>query len=1153
MGDTWEWDTDWACLDEIPGAAEAWAHHGLAITSDDEVVGFHARRIVIFGRDGHVARMSTPGLFEGHQITLVRDGNEDRLWIADPGMCLHTKADGNLGHGLEIEAGTGRAVLVTLDGAIVDEIPRPPLPDGAAYLPTCVAVDERAAGGSGDVWVADGYGSSLVHRYDEHGRLLTELDGEQGAGRFDCPHAVFIDRRHDVPELYVADRGNARIQVFTLDGTFVRSFGEGVLTSPSSFAVWGDSLVVAELNARLAVFDAADELVEYVGDNGAGGRAARLAELARCRRQRHPQHRARGRTLQQPTRRRRRPRWSLVRCGMARRRSLLEAHTEDQGLMTGARDIEALVARLTLDEKASLTAGADLWSTVAIERADIPSVRVTDGPNGARGASVPGSAGATAACVPCGAALGATWDVELIERIGGMLGEEARSKACRVLLAPTVNIHRSPLAGRNFECYSEDPLLTGRIAAAFIRGVQAKDVATTVKHFAGNEAEFERMTISSVIDERTLREIYLLPFELAVREGGTLGVMTSYNRLNGSYCTDRVDLLADILRGEWGFEGFVITDWFAATSTVGSATAGTDLEMPGPARAFGSHVADAVRSGDLDESLLDAQARRLLSVFDRVGALDDPADATERSDDRPEHRALAREAAAASVVLLRNEGVLPLDLAGVRSVAVVGPNADRAQIMGGGSASLSVHYRTTPLDALRARLGDDVAVAFERGCDTDRTVQPLAGNTIVGADGSPGLDVEFFGDPELGGDVLHRGRIAESRVLLLGQAHADVPAENFSLRATGRFTPAETGTHTFTLIQAGRARLLVDDVAVLDGMAEPPGRGTDFFGLGSEEVAADVELTAGRPVDITIEYSSAHSAVVHGVKIGCRVPSPPDLLERAVRAATDADLAIVVIGTNDDWESEGHDRTSLELPGEQDELVRRVLAANANTVVVLNTGAPVTLDWADDAPALLQMWFGGQEMANALVDVLTGEAEPGGRLPTTFPKRLEDNPSFGNFPGEYGEVRYGEGLLVGYRWYDSRQMAPRFAFGHGLSYTTIAIDDITTDSGVFERGGSVRVSATLTNTGSRAGSEVLQCYVAPLAARVTRPHMELKAFRKVALEPGATTQVQFDLDDRAFAYWDPTSATWRVDSGQYEIHVGRSSTDIVGVAEISVD
>jgi beta-glucosidase len=820
-------------------------------------------------------------------------------------------------------------------------------------------------------------------------------------------------------------------------------------------------------------------------------------------------------------------------------------------MTSGRRNIAELVANMTLDEKARLTAGEDLWSTFAIERVGIPKVRVTDGPNGARGASVPGSAGETAACVPCGSALGATWDVELVERVGEMLGDETRSKACRVLLAPTVNIHRSPLAGRNFECYSEDPLLSGRIAAAFIRGVQSRDVATTVKHFVGNEAEFERTTISSEIDERTLREIYLLPFELAVREGGTLGVMTSYNRLNGDYCTNRVELLAEILRREWGFEGFVLTDWFAATDTVRSATAGTDLEMPGPRRAFGERLASAVRDGLLDEPLVDAQAQRMLHVFDRLGALNDPTDATERSDDRPEHRDLAREAATSAMVLLRNEGLLPIDFTSVRRVALIGPNADRAQIMGGGSASLNPHYRITPLEALRARVGDDVEVVHERGCDTDRTVPPLAGNAIRRDDGTPGLDVAFYADPDFGGEVVHRGRLESSRVLLLGAAHDSVPAENFSLKATGTFTPYETGVHTFTLIQVGGARLLLDDEVVIDGVAEPPGRGNEFFGFGSEEVERDVELLAGTPVGITIEYSSRGSAIVHGVKIGCRVPSPPDLLDRAAAAAAAADLALVIVGTNDDWESEGHDRTSLDLPGAQDELVGRVLDANPRTVVVLNTGAPVALDRSAEAPALLQMWFGGQEMANALVDVLTGDAEPGGRLPTTFPLRLEDNPSFGNFPGEFGEVRYGEGLLVGYRWYDTRGIAPRYPFGFGLSYTRFAYGEVAARS-TFERGETLRVNVPVTNTGSRAGSEVVQCYVVPFDARVTRPVCELKAFAKVRLDPGETSNVELVLDDRSFAYWNPHASGWTVDPGRYDLHIGPSSRHVAGVHTVDV-
>ncbi len=380
--------------------------------------------------------------------------------------------------------------------------------------------------------------------------------------------------------------------------------------------------------------------------------------------------------------------------------------------MPAPRDLESLVSQLTVEEKASLTAGADFWTTVAVPRLDIPSVTVTDGPNGARGSALLGFGAVTAVCAPCGSALGSTWDVELIERVGVMLGEESRTKAARVLLAPTVNIMRSPLAGRNFECYSEDPLLTGKVAAAFIRGVQSQDVATTVKHFAGNEAEFERHTISSVIDERTLREIYLRPFELAVREGRSLGIMTAYNRLNGAYCTERADLLQGILRDEWGFDGFVVTDWFGAGSTIGAAEAGVDLEMPGSGRFYGPALAAAVLAGEVDESLLDAAVLRLLSVFDRIGALDDPPGVEEQSIDRPEHRALAREAAVGATVLLTNDGLLPLDPSALSSIAVIGPNADRAQIMGGGSAALRAHYVVTPLEALRERLEPEVSITL---------------------------------------------------------------------------------------------------------------------------------------------------------------------------------------------------------------------------------------------------------------------------------------------------------------------------------------------------------------------------------------------------------------------------------------------------------
>ena len=428
-----------------------------------------------------------------------------------------------------------------------------------------------------------------------------------------------------------------------------------------------------------------------------------------------------------------------------------------------SRDIAALVASMTVEEKAAFTAGADFWTLVANERVGIPPIRVTDGPNGARGSALFGLGGETAVCVPCGSALGATWDPELVERVGAMLGEEALTKACRVLLAPTVNLHRSPLGGRNFECYSEDPLLSGKTAAAFVRGVQSEGVVTTVKHFAGNDAEFERQSINSVIDARTLRELTLVPFELAVREGGALGIMTAYNRLNGPHCSEHHQLITEILRGEWGFEGFVLTDWLSAGSTNGSSAAGLDLEMPGPGAFYGKVLGDAVAAGDVPESELDEHVTHLLQVFDRTGALDDDPDWASTSIDRPEHRVLAREAATAATVLLRNDTrqgdmtVLPLDRSKLRTLAVLGPNAERPQMMGGGSANLAPHYEISLLDALRDTLGDDVEVRFERGVDIDRTTAPLYAPFAI----------EYFAGSDLAGEPVARGRYRNGKLLVV--------------------------------------------------------------------------------------------------------------------------------------------------------------------------------------------------------------------------------------------------------------------------------------------------------------------------------------------------------------------------------------------------
>jgi beta-glucosidase len=844
-----------------------------------------------------------------------------------------------------------------------------------------------------------------------------------------------------------------------------------------------------------------------------------------------------------------------------------------------ARDLVAVVAQLTVAEKAALLAGADLWSTVAVDRLGIPSVRVTDGPNGARGTSLPGlgAEASTSVCIPCGAALGATWDVEVVEGLGALLGEETRAKTCRVLLAPTVNLHRSPLGGRNFESYSEDPLLAGRLAAAFVRGAQSQGVATTVKHFAGNESELDRMSADTVADERTLRELYLLPFEMAVRDGGALGVMTGYNRLNGEFCADSSWLLRDVLRGEWGFEGFVVSDWFALADTEAAIAAGLDLEMPGTGRAYGPALAAAVGAGRVDESLLDAALLRLLGVFDRLGALDDPPGEAPTSVDDPVHRAQVREAAAAAAVLLVNDGILPLEPAALRRVAVLGPNADRAQIMGGGSAQLPAHYLRSPLEALADRLGPGVEIVHEPGVDISLTTPEVPSEWLTRPDGEPGLLVEYFAADDLGGTVVGHTHRDAATLLALGPPTAGVGSA-YALRASARLRPPTAGRWLLSLVQTGPARLLVDGEVVIDGTGPPRPPGHDFFGFGGLELTAELELDPDRPRDIVVELTNADGALISGVKLGARPAARADGIERAVAAAASADAVVVVVGTDADWESEGADRVSMDLPGRQDELVERVLAVAPDAVVVLNTGSPVTLQWADRVRALLQIWFGGQEMSEALTDVLLGDAEPGGRLPTTFPERLEHNPSWGNFPAENGRIVYGEGVLVGYRWYDDRHLPVRFPFGHGLSYSSFTVGEPRLSAATFTAGDTLVVEADVTNTGHRRGSEVVQLYVGSRAPLLHRPPKELKAFAKVVLDPGETTTVRLELGDRAFAYWqagDPDAESigerlvtsvawmkqpsakgrvrgWALDAGRHDLFVGRSATAIDHVVAVEV-
>ncbi|GGL77261.1 beta-glucosidase [Wenxinia marina] len=798
-------------------------------------------------------------------------------------------------------------------------------------------------------------------------------------------------------------------------------------------------------------------------------------------------------------------------------------------------DLDSLLDRMTLEEQVSLLSGEDIWSLPAIPRLNIGKLRVTDGPNGARGSgSLVG--GVTAAAFPVGIAIGATWDPELAREIGAAIAEEVKSKGAHVSLAPTVNIHRSVTNGRNFECYSEDPELAAQLTAGYVTGLQSGGVAATVKHFAGNESEIERTTINSEIPERALREIYLRPFEAAVKEAGTWAVMSSYNKLNGTYTAENYWLLTEVLRDDWGFDGVVMSDWFGSRTTAPTVNAGLDLEMPGPTRDRGPQLIAAVEAGEVSRETIRERARNILRLMARTGALHDDRPFEERANDRPDDRALIRRAGAEGTVLLKNEGVLPLAEA-PGTVAVIGPNAKVAQIMGGGSAQLNPHYRVSPWDGLVERLGADV-LTYAKGCDNHRW-EPL----IEG-----GLTIDYFDSTDWTGPAVHSETMEQSVAFLAppyGGGKVDPRA--FTARVTGSFTAEADGPHRFGLHAAGYGRLYVDGALVVDAEEGAWAKGRTFFEEGNDEVTGTVDLAAGQTVQVTVEVrpKTPDNLDVTAFRFGVSRPLGDADIAEAVRIAGEAETAILFVGRSGEWDTEGSDLDGIELPGRQAELVEAVLAANPNAVIVLQTGGPVEMPWIGRARAVLQAWYPGQEAGNAIVDVLFGDAEPGGRLPQTFPVRVQDNPTWSQdpevYPGLDGKVRYEEGVFIGQRHYDRHGITPLFPFGHGLSYTSFALSDLSAEA---SDEGSATARLTVTNTGDRAGSTVVQLYVGDPDASVPRPVRELKGFAKVRLDAGASAAVEIALPPRAFAFYDVTTGAWMVEEGRFTLEAGLSATDL---------
>ncbi|MET8077621.1 glycoside hydrolase family 3 C-terminal domain-containing protein [Streptomyces sp. NPDC005303] len=795
--------------------------------------------------------------------------------------------------------------------------------------------------------------------------------------------------------------------------------------------------------------------------------------------------------------------------------------------------VEAALAALDLDAKAALLSGQDMWTLPALPEIGLASLVMSDGPIGVRG--VRWSADDPSIALPSPTALAATWDPELARRAGVLLAQEARRKGVHVLLAPTVNLHRSPLGGRHFEAYSEDPYLTGRIGAGYVTGVQEGGVGTTVKHFVANDAETDRFTVNNLVSERALRELYLAPFEHIVENAHPWGIMTAYNTVNGTTMTEHHHLVNEVLRGEWGFDGFNVSDWMAARSTKGAIEGGLDVAMPGPATVYGEALARAVRDGEVEESAVDTAVRNVLRLAARVGILDGAEPVVTALPDTVDGAELAREIARRAFVLVRNQGALPLKAG---TVAVIGAAARDARVLGGGSATVFPDRVVSPLDGLTAALPEGT-LTYAVGADpntelavadkgfTLRAVCRDAAGEVIGTATVPSGQIQWMGS-DLPEGVTH------------DRLH--------TVELTGTFTPRESGEHTFGIKGLGAFRLVVDGTTYYDDVQSTDKDDPFVTFFGAPEPRAQVELTAGEPVEVSLTHAVVFPDDVPMKLVAFSLAhqdprrDPDELIAEAVEAARNADTAVVVVATTERVESEGYDRRDLTLPGSQDDLVRAVAAANPNTVVVVNAGSPVEMPWREDVAAVLLGWFPGQEGGSALADVLTGAHEPGGRLPTTW-GALADAPVTRVVP-EGGELPYSEGVFIGYTAWEKEGRTPVYPFGHGLGYT-----DWTYES-VEVRGTTVRVR--LRNSGARPGREVVQVYLAPAEPDAERPARRLAGFAGAEAGPGESAEVTVEIPRRAFEIWDEKTSSWSYVKGSYEIQVGRSIGDRRVTATINV-
>ena len=797
-------------------------------------------------------------------------------------------------------------------------------------------------------------------------------------------------------------------------------------------------------------------------------------------------------------------------------------------------DIKQLIKDLTLEEKIELLSGFDAWQTNKIDRLGIPSIKMSDGPNGVRG---DGNSGKSSACFPCAISIGSSWNLNLINTLGEELASEAKLKDVDVLLGPTINIHRHPLGGRHFECFSEDPFLTGKIAIEYVKGVQSKNIAACLKHFVGNDTEFERYTVSSNIDERTLREIYLLPFEMAIKEANAKVVMSAYNKLNNIYCSSHKNLLIDILKDEWGFDGYVVSDWGAARDTVENAIGGLDLEMPGPARSWGKNLITAINDKAVPEDLINDKVKRILNVASFCKRFENPIRKPAMDNDSKLKRKLLKDAAQEGMVLLKNDGILPLKK-DIKSIGIIGPNAEKAQIIGGGSATLVPYHESHPVSSFQNNFSEKTIVKSAKGCHTYRYL-PEINKSLTKENG---FLVEYFNVTDNKNDFISSKVLRGSKFWIFEGFAKDIigteDRPDIFVKFSCTYVPDISGEHAFEIFAIGKSKLIINNEEIIDNWTDPlPGDAFFAHGSSSKRGASHLEKDKSYQIEIQYKFEGNFPAIY----IGCQPPDKSNLLDEALNIAKEVDEVILLVGTNSDWETEGNDRVDFNLPGEQNTLIEKVLEINPNAIIVLNTGSPVDMPWVNKAKSILQSWYAGQEYGDALFEILTGLVNPSGKLPTTFPKRIKDTPAYSCYPGENLQMSYDEKLLIGYKWYDRKKIEPLFHFGHGLSYTNFEYSNLIISN---SHQNDFICSFDIENVGDVSGFEISQCYISFMNSNEDEPIKKLQGFDKTYINSGEIKKIEICLDSKSFSTWDIKNHQWEIKKGVFNILIGSSSNDI---------